>query len=160
MVRLDIREIFDIVAETSNKKGTLSSVLRFFYFVNGKYRSGVSSLHNINEVLMVFQTGAAFAPFSPFFTEFNEQIGRMVSGGFFNFWKFFSLKKPGKEEDIGPQVLTMDHMEVALIASLLPLTFAIFAFLVEVSVKWTKIFVPRIGTYVVIKTFYKFFPKH
>lgn len=146
-----------------NKKGAIGPELQFFYLVNGKYRNGVSSLHNIDQVERVYQIGAAFAPFSPFYAEFNEQIGRMVSGGFFNLWKSSSLsKKPwnGKEEDIEPQILTMDHMEVAFIASLLPLTFAILAFFVEVLVNWTKVFVPRIRAYVVIKAFYDFFRRH
>lgn len=131
--------------------------------VNAKYRNGISSLHALDEIEDVRHIGLAFAPFSPFFGEFNEQIGRMMSAGFFNFWVPASAIKVSwkeKAEDIGPQVLTMDHMAVALIASLLPLTLAVIAFIAEVSVNWMKVTVPRIRVYFVVNAFYKIFRNH
>lgn len=154
--RLNFILKFEWAAETSNKMGAVAPELIFYYHVNGKYRSGVSSLHFLDEIDHVVHSGLVFPSFSPFFDEFNDQIGRLVSGGFFNFWQPFKIKK-GKAEDIGPQVLTMDHMEVALIASMLPFTFAIIAFIAEISVHWTKIVVSRIRAFFVIKAFYVHF---
>lgn len=106
--------------------------------------------------------GLPFAPFSPLFSEINEQIGRLVSGGFFNLWKINTLKKEWKVkvDEIGPQVLTMDQMEVAFLVSLLPLVLAMMAFIAEVSVSWKKIFVERIEVLFVIRAFYRFYRKH
>lgn len=139
--------------------GAISGELQFSYYVEKWYRSGISSLNVLNEIQKVVHCGLTFAPFSPFFDEFDDLIGRMVSGGFFNFWKSSSLLKL-KAEDIGPQVLTMDHMEVAFLASLLPFTLAIFCFVAEVSVHWTNIFVPRVRAFFVIKAFYELFKRH
>lgn len=153
----DLPTSLEATAETSNKLVSVVAGPQFVYFVNEKHRSGVSSLHILDEVTKVVQLGLAFSSFSPFYSEINVQIGRMISGGFFNYWRSFFFPKPlnVKSESIGPQVLTMDHMEVAFIASLLPLTLAISAFMTEVSIRWIKIFIPRVRAFFVIKAFYK-----
>lgn len=151
-----------MAAETSNKMGVEIGDLQFSYFVVTWYRGGVSSLNILDEIKKVVQVGLVSAPFSPFFDECNDLIGRMVSGGFFNLWKSRRVNNGWnrKAEDIGPQVLTMEHMEVAFLASLLPFTFAIIAFIAEISVHWTKIVVPRLRAFFVIKAFYKLFRRH
>lgn len=150
--------MLDATAETSNRIVAIIGERRFVYNVAQRHRSGVSSLHVLDEVDNVVQSGIAFSPFSSFYKEFNEQIGRMVSGGFFKFWLYYHSKQKAwkaRAEEIPPQVLTMEHMEVAFIASLLPFTFAVSAFMVEMMALWTKVFIPKLSTFFVVKAFYK-----
>lgn len=122
------------------------------------YRSGHSSLHSLEEIKIVAHVGVTFQRFTPFYEQVDELIGRLITGGFFKRWLLQHLDfkdSKVKIEDIGPQVLTMDQMEVAFIASLLPLTLALTAFFMEVFVQWMKILIPRIRAYIVLKKYYR-----
>lgn len=147
----------DAAAETSNKIGVLTAELQFVYALNKKHRSGMSSLHILEDIARVVYVGSVFKPFSPFYEEFNELIGRMISSGLFNLWKSeFTLKKDYavRVEEIGPQVLTLDQMEVAFMISLLPLSLAMVAFLVEIFVHWMKVVFPRVRAFLVLRSYY------
>lgn len=155
--RVNIKLQFDIASEPANKIGIHASELHFLNFLNERFQSGQGSLHRLREIAKVSHFGAWFYRFNPFFDQMNELIGRMVSGGLFRKWLSENReenKLRSKIEDIGPEILTMDHMEVAFIASLLPLTLALTAFFVEIFVHCVKIVVPRIIVYFVLQTYY------
>lgn len=148
-----------MAVEPSNKIGVQASELHFIFRTIINVRSGHSSLHSLEEIENIIHSGTPFLPFSPFFEQVNELIGRMVSSGLFKHWAsiYFEFKESkNKIEDIGAQVLTMDQMEVAFLASLLPLTLALTAFLMEVFAHWVKIFIPRVRAYIVLKNYYRY----
>lgn len=120
------------IAETSNKG--VSQTLEFYYkMIEGsKYRSGVSSLFALNEILISIPTGIGFKQFSPFFEVFNEKIGQLIATGIMNKWDNKSY--PKKIDDIGPQVLTVDHLRLGFMACLIPLGLATIFFFMEIFV--------------------------
>lgn len=123
------------------------------------FRSGQSSLHQLHETLLTFFQGLIFMNFSPFFEEFNAQIGQMRDTGYFNFheWSFNYRKSVIKRaaENIGPQVLTMDHLGVAFIACMIPLSMAVVAFMVEISIQTYRTKIPEICFLLALRDYLK-----
>lgn len=128
-----ITDCLDVVAEPSNKGIHLTVDTSMLFIESQKYRSGQTSLHALDQKVENLYIGVTFEPFNPFFEDFNEKINQMLSSGLFDYWLYSNYKlKNNVVEDIGPQVLTMDHLGVAFIACSLPLLLAIAAFLGEV----------------------------
>lgn len=136
----------NIIAEPSNK-GTivlLPSILHRTY--NTEYRSGTSSLLVVDESIHLLFVGMEFKLFSPFLEAFNEKIDWMISSGLPQFWhnNFVNPRNLKRiPEEIGPQVLTMDHLEIAFKVCLSPLILSVFVFVVEVCVASLKNFVRK-----------------
>lgn len=90
-------------------------------------------MHTLDERVVSFSFAFGFKPFSPFFEIFNEKIGQLLANGWLQNSipeEILSLKGK-KMEDIGPQVLTMDHLEVGFIVCLIPQGVAFIVFLLE-----------------------------
>ena len=66
-------------------------------------------------------------------------LGWMESNGLMEQWrqKYFEYSSVRETEDIGPQILTMDHLKVGFLACLVPINLCIVAFIGEVL--WPKI---------------------
>lgn len=121
-------------------------------FTTRQYRSGESSFHALYEAEGTHHVTAVFRSFFPFLEEFNEVIGNTVSFGF-NWLQQESFEKHA-QESVEHQVLTMDHLEVAFIACLIPLVMSIIAFIAEVSIHAVKVTIPRIIFYRLLEEFY------
>lgn len=123
------------------------------------YRSGESSLHKLPEVQHSWYLSLMFLKFNPFLEEFNSKIGRMVNTGCLYFDKYgFNPNKTlirQAAEDIGPQVLTMDHLGVAFIAFSIPLTMSITVFLVEISIRAYRTMIPEICFIFALRSYLK-----
>lgn len=106
------------------------------------YRSGFSSLYALEEAVRLWMERFCFPPFSPFIDRFNEKIHDLHSSGLIGHWEinFYGNRKGliRKPEDIGPQVLTMEHLEVCFLICFLPLIFGTIAFAGEVGGAWLK----------------------
>lgn len=124
--------LFDIVAEPANRGVGNSFDFRFWKVTRKRYRSGAPSLSVLedNYVTLTFQF--RFKQFSPFFETFNDLIGRIIASLVMKKWYdgLFPLNK--KVEAIGPQVLTMEHLELGFIACLMMLGLATAVFLVKI----------------------------
>jgi uncharacterized membrane protein len=72
--------------------------------------------------------------FSPLFEKFNEQIDRMISHGIINYLyrRFQDISR--KNEDIGPQVMTIDHIGIGFVVVLIFLGMSLIVFIIEVVV--------------------------
>lgn len=129
----------DIIAEPANK-GTLTLYPIFLSDVhNNQYRSGFSSITVLEETVNSDSFGTVFKPFSPFFEAFNEKIDHIVSSGMFSLWYKDGENAKGikrVEDVIGPQVLTMEHLNVAFLVCFVPLAISGFAFAYEVIKNW------------------------
>lgn len=94
------------------------------------------------EKLISHQVGLLFQEFSPLYEEFNQKIEEMISAGLTDYWikKCFNprgrTRKP--PEDIGPQVLTLEHLEDAFFVSLMPLIVSVVSFIIEVAIPIIK----------------------
>lgn len=99
------------------------------------YRNGFSSLVLVNENIMTNFKSVNFLPFNPFFEEFNGKVGSMISSGLIDHWYKNNLRLKRElqvEGEIGPEVLTMEHLEIGFIAFLIPLGLSFFVFICEI----------------------------
>ena len=123
------------MAEPSNRAAMLlkRDILR--QIVEEKYRSGRTSLTPLDDNFMMIYFGILFRATSPFLEIFNEILGRMESSGFIiHSDESYSSRKI---KDIGPQVLTLDHLKVAFFICHVPLIVSAVAFFVElVASRW------------------------
>ena len=118
-------------ATVESNRGSLA-----YYIDNGAYRSGTTSLTYLEENLKLVYTGILFKTFSPFIEVYNEKLEWLKTGGFLEYWKFYEYL-PTKLEDIGPQVLTLDHLRVAFLLCTAPLSLCCAAFIAEMI--WSRI---------------------
>lgn len=122
----------DIVSEPSNQAATLvfSHVIRRIHDVG--YRSGVESFLILGENVATMVNGVFFTHFHPFYEPFNDQILWLESGGFLERQRKWTNRIAlAKDEGIGPQVLTLDHLGIAFVACTIPLIASIVAFFLE-----------------------------
>lgn len=129
-------ECLDIVSEPDNKATT--------WFPRTKaraypYKSGTSSSIYLKENLATTSEGLLFQNYCPFYEAFNEVIGRMLSSGLIRYWYENQYKKIDNFlVEIGPQILTLDHLGVGFIACLIPLMLSILVFFIEILSKHIK----------------------
>lgn len=106
----------------------MSSQTEMDYINNRVFRTGFSSINILKEV------SSAFADFSPFYEILDGESLRMFAGGILQLALHFKVNSKGKkkvEEEIDPQVLSMDHLEIGCVFCLIPLSIGALAFLVE-----------------------------
>lgn len=132
----------EIIVEPTNKATIVLFPGLLFQAFNTEYRSGCSSLIVLDETIRLSFMGIEFKPFSPFFEAFTEQIDWMIAAGLTQLW-YSNLINPKNlkrtEEEIGPQILTMEHLAVAFKVCLAPLILSVFVFAVEVSITRIKV---------------------
>lgn len=79
-----------------------------------------------------------FKPFSPFFESFNMKIDQLVSSGLISYWVNIAGNKYGykrKISEIGPEVLTMEHLGIGFLVCFIPLFIGFLVFIAEVLSK-------------------------
>lgn len=104
---------------------------------NNNYRSGVSSILFLEESFASFGYGIAFERFCPFFETFNRDIDRMISAGVMDYIQKKTNLYVTKnfQYEIGPQILTMEHLGIGFLFCLIPLLISVIVFGMEVFVK-------------------------
>lgn len=125
------------VAEPTNR-GTML-MFRFYlpHTHNVEFRSGFSSINLLDEDYMTVFLSLVFPPFCPFYETFNAKIDEMLSNGIIDHWFRKAYNPKGLErtiEDIGPQVLTWDHLEICFLIWLIFLSLSLIAFSYEIIV--------------------------
>lgn len=134
--RIDVYKYYEMIAEPENKATT--SLPRFILkrIHNEIYRSELSSL-SLFEAFETVCWGQLYYPYSIYFETFNEKIGEMNSNGLNAYWREIKgIKKV--HEEIGPQVLTMDHLGLGFVFCIVPLFIALFVFIGELAYFWGK----------------------
>jgi len=139
-LNLDTTEVSDelllkIVSEGANKATSL--VRRSL----GKetmpyYRDGDLSFKLLAENVVTIYMSKIFKPFCPFFESINSKIDQLMSAGIISHW-INSDKLKINFDEIGPQVLTWEHLELGFAVCMIPLLIGIVVFLCEC-------FVPKI----------------
>lgn len=100
------------------------------------YRSGVSSILFLEETVTTVFEIFRFASSSPFFDYFNEILSDLTTGGFLIYWEKSFINPRGlkmKVDEIGPQVLTMEHLMLGFQISLGALGTASVVFGLEIT---------------------------
>ena len=110
--------------------------------MNNRYHSGVVSLSVLEETKTTVFQNINFKLFSPLFETFNDKLHFMISNGFTQ--KVFEnhVNPNGRkiiEDQIDPQILTMDQLAVGFQICFVPLAFSTIAFLVEVLIPLIKL---------------------
>ena len=98
-----------------------------------EYRRGAASVVMLEDDWITTYSGIIFKAFSPFFEIYNEMLGRLESNGGLEEWRDWNQypTKPNVDE-IGPQVLTMDHLWIGFLAWLIPLALSALVFAFEI----------------------------
>jgi hypothetical protein len=96
------------------------------------YRTGTSSLIVLEESLNSFFWAFGFLEYMPYFDQFYNFTLRAVECGIYHrlFENLFKTQKK-KPEDIGPQILTLEHLAIGFYACLIPLALACISFICE-----------------------------
>lgn len=132
----------DFVAEPSNKAAAYGLCEDFDRMYNNVYRHGTSPIVCSTEKLISFWLGLLFPEFNPFYEEFNQNIEHMMSAGLPDYWTREIFNSRGRKrkaaEDVGPQVLTLEHLEDAFMVSFVPLIGSFISFICE-------LFIPLVG---------------
>ena len=127
---LDAGNFTDIVSEPSNK-AAIANYRHTVAQIENEYQSGKASLKLLSEDYATFHFGYFFYNFSPFYEIFNEVQGWLESNGFMENRRNNMKMTSKKAEEIGPQVLTMDHLTVGFLACLIPMVLSLAAFIIE-----------------------------
>lgn len=124
----------DIVAEPANKATTIMGQEILAGVINSHYRSGFSSLLSLEQNIFTIPNGINFPLYSPLFENFDKKIHQLLDTGWFFHW-YQNIINPRrysyKVDEIGPQVLTMEHITVGFLVCLLPLILSILVFFGE-----------------------------
>lgn len=108
------------------------------------YRTGKHSLHIVGQSIYTMHMSLAFRRFHPFYEEFSKIILQIHASGIMVYTTRMEIDRGGEldkedAENIGPQVLTMDHLDIAFIVCTLPMIFAFLAFFFEILIPILKI---------------------
>lgn len=139
-------ETFDLVAEPDNKAFKVNFAEFVQYLHNTKYRSGVSSLITLDDTLMTAQYSLVYTYNCPYAEMLDRKTTQFLEGGFSTHWykEIFNPTDMKRElEDIGPQVLTMDHLEIGFIVWLVPVLLCILVFIIEIAIRPCRKFINR-----------------
>jgi hypothetical protein len=139
------------VAEPSNKVAVFEYLSKFSTIHNNHqkyYRSGVSSIKILEEKVETYFEVFIFMPSNPFFDYFNQIIAELAAGGFLSYWRKLEINPKGlkrKIDEIGPQVLTMEHLMVGFQICLVSFAICVIIFVFEILFECFKtIFVSKI----------------
>lgn len=105
--------------------------------LHSEYRSGFSSVHLLENCVTMTFMGITFPPFSPFYETFNKMIGDLITSGLMDYWHEVFMNPKGlkiTEDEIGPQVLTMDHLEICFVICFIPIVLSLLAFFYEIII--------------------------
>lgn len=139
---------FDLIAEPANNIASLG----YSYFVDEllntqeNYRSGVTSILTLKETVNSFHTGVYFQPFDPFLEHYNKFLEEIQNTGLLSYWYYLVLNPKGlkmKLDEIGPQVLTMEHLMVGFQVWFSALMTSVIAFIAEIGWKCLKSFMSK-----------------
>lgn len=132
---------YDPIAEPANKAFAITFPAKLHGIIARNYSHGFSSLHVLNDAIRVAFEGLAFPQFSPLLESFNELLLQMLSNGMIEKLVKLADRINGivmKEDQMGPQVLSMDVLEIAFQICCVPLALSLVAFIGELVVFWSK----------------------
>jgi hypothetical protein len=130
-----VNKCLNLVAGPENKMAMILGK-NFITFIHDEYRSGFTSILVLEEIVETVFSISVFYFDNPIYESFNRIVGQMDNAGLLNYWKEKNQNSKSKQkvEDIGPQVLTMNHLEIGFQIYLVSLTISIAAFIAEIVV--------------------------
>jgi hypothetical protein len=115
---LQFEELMKMISKTLDHEfqGVVDGNSGLLRLINSRYFRGISSLKLMDEYIahlpcsfMIIRNHALIEPY-------NEIIGRLCDAGITEYWLNYesNRRKHEKIEEFGPQVLTMEHLEVSI----------------------------------------------
>ena len=125
-----------VASEPSNRATALATSTTLREIPKVFYNSGTSSLKVLDENYKFVYTGVVFKKESPLLEVFNEMVAKMEPNGLMEYWRRCLSYPATIIEEIGLQVLTMDHLTLGFLACCIPLALAVVVLLCELA--WSK----------------------
>ena len=126
-------QFFDIISEPSNRAATSVESFMIELVQHNVYCKGTTSLQFLDEPYKMLYSGIDFIESSPFLKAFDEMLIKMEANGMMDYWRQHRSFSTTKIEEIGPQVLTMDHLKFGFLACCIPMALAVIAFIGELA---------------------------
>lgn len=121
-----------MIAETKNKITLVATKEFVDFFEQESYRNGKSSLGFLEQQLPEFPITISFAPFDPFFEEFDEKIQKFVEAGLYDNFAYKYKNNRLFNEEVPPLVLTMDDLSIGFLFCSIPMALGVVVFMLEV----------------------------
>lgn len=105
-------------------------------FILSQFRGGFPSIEILEGNVETVYLSLELPSFSPLVEVFNEKIYQLLASGVVSYWQYCLLYPTGlkkKLDEIGPQVLTMEHLSVGFLVCLCPFILSIFVFVCELA---------------------------
>ena len=103
------------------------------YIQHKVYRSGTTSMRFLDEPYKIVGSGVKFLRSSALVEVFNEMLAKMEPNGLMEYWRRLRSFSTTKIEEIGPQVLTMDHLRIGFLACCITMILAVIVFIGELA---------------------------
>lgn len=143
--KLDDR--FDWVAEPENKLTTVEFQKNLKYIHSIQYRRGVSSLLFLKQSAGTYFGAYVFDHFNPFYGPINKMMSDLAAGGIYEYWDKYFDNPNGhkfKIDEIGPQVLKIEHLLIGFKICLVLLLISAIALVLEILFKNCQSFTSKI----------------
>lgn len=128
--------LLDVAAEPANKFA-IALPVAVLTALTQNYRSGETSLKVLDETIKAHYHSFIYQLHSPFVHIFDEKLIQMHEAGIIKHLMPLSKRKTTIEE-LEPQVLTMDHLEIGFLSCLVPMILSGIAFIAENSMRIIK----------------------
>jgi hypothetical protein len=132
-------KLLELVVEPANKIAFVAGESILPHTHSSFYRSGISSLKILQEPIRSTSLAVAVRPSFPFFDVINQMLSKLAAGGILSYWQDLTINPKSfkmKIEEIGPQILTLEHLMIGFQICLAALTFGVIAFGLEIGVKF------------------------
>jgi hypothetical protein len=113
-------------------KGVVGFTTHDFEMIKRKYFRGLSSLRMMEQKTGVLPMSFVMKRGHFLIKAYNENIHRLRDAGITEFLINLPKRKNEKINDFGPQILSMEELEICFLVCLSPLMLALIAFIIEV----------------------------
>lgn len=144
-------QCIQLMTEPENKVTMMVTPSFVTYLSTAYLRAGLTSLTLLPETVITLMSGMPFKYHSPFYEEFNQKIGEMMSVGLTQHWFDRQINEKGVkkvEDSEETQVLSMDHLTIGFQICLVPLCLSVFVFFVELL---TPVVKPKLQTFLSVE---------
>lgn len=151
MVHCRIPFCWDMITEPA-LKGVSWGPSDTKFIASRKFHSGQASFSVLEEnFFTLFSTYLVLPKYSPFYETLEEKTHQLRSSGIIQRKlktsvnpRGFSLSSTSVVNDIGPQVLTLEHLEISFLICFLPLALGVAAFFCEHAIfRMKKYFIKK-----------------
>lgn len=139
--KLESDSMFTFAIEASEKSGMFIQRSWFEALLKGRLRSGKASLRMLDENFFTLSHTMMFTRNLPYTEAFRNRVNQLISSGVpqrFYEQQMEKYRPLGSNDQIPPQVLTLEHLAVGFLIYLVVCAFCVLVFLIENLFSWFK----------------------